>query len=446
MRASGADAGSDTAANVLAHSARALLAVVDDGRSADDALARVGGAAAQRSAVRAITLGSIRWYLRLDAIAALLLAGKRLSPPLHALLVAALHQLEYSRNAPAALVSSAVDAVRVLREPRAAAMMNALLRRFGREREALLERASRNPVSDSAHPTWLIQALRHAWPEQWQHVLAANNAHPPMTLRLDTNRSSQPQYLQMLAAAGMAAQPLPWLASAMVLERPVAVTQLPGFAEGLVSVQDAGAQLAAALLQVRAGERVLDACAAPGGKTGALLESVDGALDLTALDIEPARLQRVADNLQRLRRQAALVCADLAADAGDWSAAPYDRILLDAPCSGTGVIRRHPDIKLLRRASDIDSMAQTQAQLLRRCLGLLRPGGQLLYTTCSVLPAENEQVVESVLNSMRGVRAFEWPAAAPQPPGLVPRSIGAQLLPGNAALADGFYYACLTVT
>jgi 16S rRNA (cytosine967-C5)-methyltransferase len=231
-----------------------------------------------------------------------------------------------------------------------------------------------------------------------------------------------------------------------VLDKPVAVSELPGFAEGSVSVQDAAAQFACALLAVHPGERVLDACAAPGGKTGALLEAVDGELALTAVDLDGSRVRRIADNLKRLRRQAQLVTADLRDEPGWWSGEGFDRILVDAPCSATGVIRRHPDIKLLRRPSDVAALALTQRQILQRCLKLLRPGGRLLYSTCSVLPAENELIVEAVLAADPRIQALSPPDGVQLPPDLIQRSTGMQLLPGNAAQTDGFYYACLTVT
>jgi 16S rRNA (cytosine967-C5)-methyltransferase len=441
---------SSPAATVLAAAANALAAVAFAGRSADDALARGAAAAAQRSAIRAVTLGSLRWYWRLDAIAASLLAGRPLAPPLQALLLVALHQLEYSRNAPQLTVSSAVDAARLLQQPRASGLINALLRRFLRARDALLTGALQDEAAASAHPAWLLQALREYWPQHWRQIIGANNEHPPMSLRLDLTRTARDNYQARLAESGLGARALPWLPTALLLDKPVAVSELPGFAEGWVSVQDAGAQLACALLAVRPGERVLDACAAPGGKSGALLEAVDGNIALTAVDIDGARVERIADNLKRLRRQAQLVTADLRDDLGWWSREGFDRILIDAPCSATGVIRRHPDIKLLRRPHDIDALAVTQRRILEQCLGLLKPGGRLLYSTCSVLPAENERIVEAVLAG--APRARVLPLSLPladglgMPPDVILRSTGMQLLPGNAAQTDGFYYACLTVT
>jgi 16S rRNA (cytosine967-C5)-methyltransferase len=432
---------SDTAALVLAEAARALSQVAFSGRSADD-LVRPPSAGAS---VRAISLGTMRWYWRLTALLKALLANTRVTPPVRSLLLVALHQLEYSRNPPEAIVSSSVDAVRLLRQARAAGMVNALLRRFLRERDRLLEEALRDPADDSAHPGWLFEALREHWPDHWRDIVQSNNSQPPMTLRVNGERLPRDRYLAELREAGLTAQAIEWLPSALILERPIAVSDLPGFAQGNVSVQDAGAQLASGLLDCRRGHRVLDACAAPGGKTCAILEHTPD-LDLTALDIDAARSARIADNLRRVGHQARVLTTDLRQEPSWWDGNPFDRILLDAPCSGTGVIRRHPDIKLLRRPTDTAGFVTTQRQLLERCLGMLKPGGTLLYCTCSLLPNENEQVVENMLAAQSRVAVLPTPKEVALPPQMLSRSVGLQLLPGNAALTDGFYYACLTVT
>jgi 16S rRNA (cytosine967-C5)-methyltransferase len=325
-------------------------------------------------------------------------------------------------------------------------MINALLRRFLRERTSLLEQALRSEAAVQAHPAWLIEALQSAWPQDWLRIVQANNAHPPMTLRLDLTRSSAVDYAALLAQQGLAAQTLSWLPTALVLDRPVPVARLPGFADGLVSVQDAGAQLASVLLGLAPGMRVLDACAAPGGKTGALLEAAAGPIELTAIDLDATRLELIGQNLRRLRRQARLVQADLRAAPDWWDGRRFDRILVDAPCSATGVIRRHPDIKLLRRPQDLPALQATQCAILGSCLRLLEPGGRLLYSTCSVLPEENEGSVSRSLEGLPTACALEA-HGYPGPPSLwYQRPIGAQLLPGNEAPVDGFYYACLTVT
>jgi 16S rRNA (cytosine967-C5)-methyltransferase len=436
---------SGAAADVLAAVARALCAVTVDGRNADDAIGQVPVSPALRASVRAVTLGSIRWYLSLEPLAMRLLQGKPLAPVLRTLLVAALHQLDHSRNPVAATVSSAVDAARLLRQPRAAPMVNALLRRYLRERESLQAAVFRDAAAASAHPAWLLEALQQQYPSQWQQIVQADNAHPPMTLRIDLSRTTREACLGRLAQHGIASRTVPWVASALVLEAPRSVDDLPGFAEGLVSVQDAGAQLASVLLQVEPGQRVLDACAAPGGKTGALLEAAGEPIELTAVDIDAGRLELISQNLSRLRRQARLVAADLRTELEWWDGVAFDRILLDAPCSSTGVIRRHPDIRLLRRPGDISGFAATQRRLLERCLSLLRPGGRLLYSTCSLLAQENDAVVEAALaaNSRASLTGTGTPPGAP--PWLAGRA-GVQLLPGDEALTDGFYYACLTVT
>ena len=439
-------------ARALAEAARAVAAVVR-GRSADEALASSEGTAT-RAAVRAIALGTIRWYLRLrPAVETLLTWPRTLARDIHALLVTTAYQIEYSRDAPALVVNLAVDATRILGQPRATGLVNAVLRRFVREREALLASADADPAARAAHPDWLVQLLAADWPEQCPRILQANNAHPPMVLRLNVRRRAVDDYLGDLAAAGLAGRVVGWTATtatqtgtvAVVLERPASVAVLPGFEEGWVSVQDAGAQLAPALLQVLPGMRVLDACAAPGTKACHLLESVPG-LDLTALDIDAGRLGRVEENLQRLGLTARLVAGDARDPASFWDGKPYDRILVDAPCSGTGVIRRHPDIKLLRRAEDIAGFTRAQLEILKGVFPTLAPGGRLVYATCSVLPAENEAVVGRFLKEEPRVRLAPMPCGEDLAPGGVAGDAGTQLLCGGAAGTDGFYYACLENT
>jgi 16S rRNA (cytosine967-C5)-methyltransferase len=432
---------SDTAALVLAEAARAVRRVAFSGRSADD----VAGKPAASSAVRAVSLGTLRWYWRLNALLDCLLGQTRVTAAVRSLLLVSVHQLEHSRNPPQAIVSSSVDAVRMLGQARAAGLINALLRRFLRERDQLAIRALKDPAAAAAHPRWLFEALCEHWPDHWQGIVESDNSQPPMTLRVNLSRLSRDQYQAQLLEAGMLAQAVDWLPSALVLDRACAVGDLPGFAQGSVSVQDAGAQLAGRLLDCQSGHRVLDACAAPGGKTCAILEQTAD-VTLTALDIDPSRSGHINDNLRRVGAQARVISADLRLDPDWWDGTAFDRILLDAPCSGTGVIRRHPDIKLLRRFADIAGFATTQRRLIERCLSLLRPGGRLLYSTCSLLPEENERIVESVLAADQRVQPLSFPQEVALPPQLLRRAVGMQLLPGNAALTDGFYYACLTVT
>ena len=430
-----------TATLVLASAARAVAAVLGEGLSADVALA-AEPQDLRRGAIQAVTLGTLRWYLRLAPAVMPLLArpSMQTDPKLRSLLVCAAHQLEYSAHASATTVAAAVDAARYLGLDRAAGLVNAVLRRFSRERATLLAAVDHDLAARHAHPEWLVAALRAAWPDDLETILAANNAHPPLCLRVDTSRISVADYLQELAACDLPGEAVPGVATAVTVAVPVPVIGLPGFEAGRVSVQDPSAQLAALWLAPRPGERVLDACAAPGGKSGALLEAAGGPVVLTALDSDAARLARVADNLRRLGREARLVHADLCAAPDWWDGAPFDAIMLDAPCSGTGVIRRHPDIKLLRHPSDIEEFAARQGALLRACWPLLRRGGRLLYATCSVLPAENAAVVAAMLAATAGARELPPPHSLSQP-SLRPGHPGWQRLPGAAG--DGFYYACL---
>jgi 16S rRNA (cytosine967-C5)-methyltransferase len=437
-------------AQALAEAARAVAAVVR-GRSADEALAGAG-AGTQRPAIRAITLGTIRWYLRLrPAVDALLSSPATLAREVHALLVAAAYQIEYSRDAPALVVNLAVDAARLLGQPRAAAVVNAVLRRFVRERETLLTGVDTDLAVRMAHPGWLVAALAEAWPEDVGRILEANNGHPPMVLRLNTRRRAPVEYLSDLASAGLQGSLMDWISAgsgsaAVALERPVPVGSLPGFKEGWVSVQDAGAQLAPRLLDAQPGMRVLDACAAPGSKTSHLLEAAAGPLELTAVDIDAGRLSRIAENLDRLGLSARLVAADVRDPGAFWDGRTYERILVDAPCSGTGVIRRHPDIKLLRRAEDVAAFARTQLEILTAAFRMLGPGGRLVYATCAVLPAENEAVVARFLEGEPGARPASMPQGEGLAPGGIAAGVGTQLLCGGAAGSDGFYYACLEKT
>jgi 16S rRNA (cytosine967-C5)-methyltransferase len=439
---------------VLADAARVIAAVVEQGASADAALALA--AAAERAAVRAVVLGSVRWYLRLQPALQRLLERKagRLAPQIDALLIAAAHQIEYSRNPAQLTVNAAVNAARSLGHARAAGLVNAILRRWVRERAALCAAVDADPVVAAAHPAWLAAALRRAWPAQASTIMAANNGHPPMTLRVDLGRIQRDAYVQLLSAAGIEARASAWAPTAVELVAPVAVAALPHFDAGWVSVQDGGAQLAAVLLDARPGMRVLDACAAPGGKTLHILERTADC-ELVAADSDATRLRRVRDNLDRCRRNAELVVADLATGCAPDGATPtplargaFDRILLDAPCSATGVIRRHPDIRLLRRESDIATFAATQLALLEYAVTRLTAGGRLLYCTCSVLPQENDAVIARFSAahgaSLRVIAPERLLAGAQlRVPGAVICTHGVQMLPGGEAGTDGFYYACL---
>ena len=431
-------------APALAAAARVVEAVSERGKSADAAFAASAGSVpgAPEAAVRAIALGTLRWYLRLaPALELLLERPQDLDGPVKALLAVAAHQVEYSRNAPQASVHAAVDAARLLGMSRATGLVNAVLRRFVSERGTLLARIDASLPARTAHPAWLVEQICTAWPEQDAEVLLANNAHPPMTLRVDLSRESTANYRARLAERSIDAHLIQWAPAAVSLDRPVGVSDLPGFTEGIVSVQDAGAQLAAVLLDAAPAMRVLDACAAPGGKTGHLLELLGTGADITALDVDPARVALIADNLRRLSRTARLCVGDARNPSTFWDGLPYQRILVDAPCSSTGVIRRHPDIKLLRRPADVPAFAAIQLAILRAAVTMLSPGGRVLYSTCSVLPQENEEVIAELIAAEPAVRPVALPAG--RVPGAIERGPGVQLLPSAAAGTDGFYYACV---
>jgi 16S rRNA (cytosine967-C5)-methyltransferase len=430
-------------AETLAYAADAVHSVVFEGRSADAVLEAVN-ARGDRAAVRAIALGTLRWYLRLEPAVAPLSTRPfaELSPPLAALLVTAAHQVEYSRGAPEAQVHLAVDASRIIGEGRASGVVNAMLRKFVARRAELLAAADADLAQKHAHPRWLVDALVAAWGDEAEGILAANNLHPPMVLRADPAQMPVEDFLRAWRASGREAQPMG--GDAIRLERPAAVHDIPGFDAGAVSVQDAGAQLAAPLLDARAGMRVLDACAAPGGKTLHIAQRTPDLAELVAVDDDASRLERVQENLERARRNATLLVADLRDMPRDLARRRFERILVDAPCSATGVIRRHPDIKLLRRREDIAGFAANQRKILATVFELLAPGGRLVYCTCSVLPAENEGVVREFLDAQAAAKVAPWPENLERPPGLRERDVGWQLSPGGPAGTDGFYYACLT--
>ncbi len=419
--------------------AKAVHEVTANGRNLDRALemASVGLEGRDRSFTRALAYGTVRGYPRYAALSGLLLTRplKRRDRVLADLVAVGLCQLDAMRVPAHAAVKETVAAARALGRPAAAGLINAVLRRYQRERTALAEQLSSSPEFRWAHPAWLIDRIRADWPEDWEAVLGANNRQAPMWVRVSRRHGSRDGWVARYAALGGAAEPGP-APESLRLGEPVDVAELPGFAEGEVSVQDAAAQLAAGLLDPRPGEQVLDACAAPGGKTGHLLELAPEA-HVTALDSDPARAARITDNLARLGLEARVKVAD-AARPEDWhDGTPYDRILVDAPCSGTGVIRRHPDIKLLRRADDIESLSAAQDRLLDALWPLLRPGGRLLYCTCSVLREENARRAGAFLERHRDASAVRLEAAWGRADGP-----GRQILPGETGM-DGFYYACL---
>ncbi len=383
--------------------------------------------------------GTLRWYPKLNLYLNALL-DKPFKPKdfdIQALLACALYQICATRIPPHAAVNESVACCAQLKKPWAKGLVNAVLRRFQREQEQLDRLLATKPAFIFAHPDWLIQAWQAAWPKSIDELTSANNQRPPMTLRVNRLRTTREDYLQQLAVAEIEASLTEHSADGLLLNQPVDVSRLPGFGDGLVSVQDEAAQLAAGLLQLSPGQRILDACCAPGGKTCHILEHLAGECDLLALDLDKSRLSRVGENLHRLQLKAKLKAADAARPASWWNGEAFDRILLDAPCSATGVIRRHPDIKLLRKPQDIARLAESQFQLLNALWPTLKPGGLLLYATCSTLPQENDDVIARFLH--------QTPAAELRLPALscgVKTAVGQQLLP-QVNGHDGFYYATL---
>lgn len=386
-----------------------------------------------------LAFGTARWQPRLSALSAKLLQKpfKAADADVEALLLVGLYQLLYTRVPAHAAIGETVGCADKLKKPWAKALLNAVPRRAQRESEALLAELEHDPVVRTAHPRWLQKSLKAFWPEQWEAICAANNAHPPMILRVNRRHHSRDAYLQLLTTAGINATPCVYSVDGIVLEAAADVRSLPGFAEGWISVQDEAAQLAADLLDLAPGQRVLDACCAPGGKTCHILEVEKDLAGVVAVDLEAKRLVRVRENLARLGLSAELIAADGRDTATWWDGKPFQRILLDAPCSATGVIRRHPDIKLTRKPDDIAALAALQGELLDALWPTLDVGGILLYATCSTLPTENTEVIEAFLARTSGARELDLATTAG-----IKQPHGRQLLAQEGG-HDGFYYAKL---
>lgn len=381
---------------------------------------------AERGAIQDLSYGTLRHLGRLRAVLSQLAPRQVENPELQTLLLVALYQLEYSEAAPYAVVDHAVECAAQIESLHVKAFVNAVLRNFLRGRTVLLKRADTTDAGHYSYPAWWIERLRRDFPSEAQSILKSGNTHPPMTLRVNRRRATPQTYLQALERAGLDARLLD--DGALTLLRPVPVEQLPGFDRGVVSVQDAGAQFAARLLDLGDGMRVLDACAAPGGKTAHILELAD--VDLTALDADPVRLERVSSNLKRLGLSAHVACADAVATEAWWDNRPFDRVLLDAPCTASGVVRRHPDIKWLRQPGDIRRFAEQQQHLLEALWKVLGRGGKLLYVTCSIFMEENQERIGGFAARHPDARVL---GAMPGRDGL--------LLPDDEH--DGFYFALL---
>lgn len=391
--------------------------------------------AKDRALIQALCFGVCRFYHRLDFILNELLEKPIKDGQIRALALVGLYQLRAMRIKPHAAVSETVKGAS--KKPWAKALLNALLRNYLRNQAGLEQKADLYPSAALCHPVWLIEQIRQDWPRQATTLWMENNRQPPMALRVNLSRLSREHYLRLLAERDISAETVDFCASAVLLTQPVPVELLPGFDEGLVSVQDTAAQLAAYLLEVKPGQRVLDVCAAPGGKTAHILELQPQLAKLVAVDKEASRMERLTGNLKRLKLQADVVTGDAARPDTWWDGRLFDRILVDAPCSALGVIRRHPDIKLLRRPDDIGTLQILQQSILQAVWPLLAPGGLLLYATCSILKQENEGQMTAFLSAHAD--AVELPIVADWG---VSQSCGRQILTGEHAM-DGFYYARL---
>ena len=416
-------------ANPRTIAAKILQKVIYKGESLSTALADK-----ESPLLSDLCYGCLRWHEPLSSILNQLLSKplKNKDKDVECLIRVGLYQIIYQKTPDHAAVSETVGALKGLKKPWARKLLNAVLRSFLREQKKLLETIDKQETSKYAFPEWLLDKIKQAWPENWKNILEQSNQRAPMTLRVNLAHQSRTDYLQKLERAGVDASKIKGVDTAIKLNKPCPVYDLPGFKKGDVSVQDGAAQLAAILLDCKDNMRVLDACAAPGGKTGHILESAKN-LDVTAVDSSESRLNRVNENLNRLGLTAKVIAADVL-DTEKYAANRFfDRILLDAPCSATGVIRRHPDIKVLRRKSDIAALCSLQAKMLDALWGKLKPNGILLYATCSILPEENEQQIKAFLKRhsdavIQGISDAQ--------------GLGRQIFPGENSM-DGFYLAKL---
>ena len=430
-----------TAPGVRTIAARVLVQVVFEGRSLTEALP--GGQSVLTDSrdvalLQELCFGTLRWYFSLEALLHTLLRKplKSRDADLHCLLLTGLYQLEHLALPQRVAVHETVQASRELDKDWASGLVNAVLRNQQRRKDGMDPVLASNPEARYAHPAWLIDLIKTDWPDDWAAILDANNARPPFSLRINQQRLTRDEYLERLSVHAIAATAIAHVPHGIFLEKPLPVTALPGFQGGDISVQDGAAQLAAGLLQLAPGLRVLDACAAPGGKTAHILES-EPAVQITAMDIDARRLQRIEAGLSRLSLQATRVQGDAGKPDEWWDGQLYDRILLDVPCSATGVIRRHPDIKILRRQDDIAGLRQQQVSIMDAMWPLLAPGGMLLYCTCSVLAAENSEQVRLFLERWDDAEEVGIDAGW----GRSCRH-GRQIFPGEDSM-DGFYFACL---
>jgi 16S rRNA (cytosine967-C5)-methyltransferase len=428
--------------NIRALAAKCCYSVIDQGRSLSDELPRQQDKAAlkDKGLLQEICYGVLRYLPELEHdVRALMqkpLTGKQ--RVFHFLLLVGVYQIKYMRIPDHAAVSETVAATAALKNRQMKALVNGVLRNFVRACEAPDKKEALPASIEYNHPSWFIKKVQQAYPNQWQQILNANQQKPPMWLRVNQQHHSTAEYQRLLVTAEIDVNSIDSLSNAIELTRPTDVTKLPGFEQGWISVQDGAAQQAAQLLDCQPGDVVLDCCAAPGGKTCHILEKTPDIKSMTAIDVEASRLVRVEENLVRLGLKAKVIAADAANSKTWFDGQQFDRILLDAPCSGTGVIRRHPDIKWLRKASDIDALVTLQQQILKETWSLLKPGGTLLYATCSVLPQENSEQIKHFIENNTDAELLTINSHNKPEEEL----IGWQLLPDEKNM-DGFYYAKL---
>ena len=433
--------------NLRALAAMTLAPVISGSRSLSTTLDKALDAVEpkERPLMQTLCLGSLRVFPKIDLIARKLLQKpfKSRDNDVYALIVLGIYQMDYLRTPDHAAIGETVEAAKALNKPWASKLINGVLRNYQREKVALQHKLNGSMAFQHAHPQWFIDLVRADWPQDWQAILADNNQQPPITLRANKRHCDQQTLLEALHKAEVGAHLCEHSRDGITLEGAADIPALPGFNEGHFSVQDEAAQLSASLLDIQANQRVLDCCSAPGGKAGHICEQANN-IDLTCLESDASRMPRVEQNLARLGHTAKLIVEDANAVDSWWDGVPFDRILLDAPCSATGVIRRHPDIKLLRRPSDLAKLAQLQAQILRSVWRTLAPGGKLLYATCSVLKQENENIVSHFVNEQNDARHIPLDNNQPVTWG-VERPFGRQLFPQENG-HDGFYYALLEKT
>ncbi len=427
--------------NCRAAAALALLDVVDKQKSLTPVLVRYSEKvpSTDKGLLHHICYGSCRHFFSINALSKIMLEHPlpEDARPVQALMWVGLYQLAYGDTSEHAAIHETVEACGQLKQDKYKGLLNAILRRFQREKTELLEGLKSSDVPHYQHPKWFIKSLKKSWPNQWQVICEQGNIQAPMCLRVNTHYNSVSEYLQKLEGADIKASKGELSLTSIYLDKPMDVFALPAFEDGSCSVQDEAAQMAAQLLNPQKGEKILDACSAPGGKACHLLEHAGGEIDLTAMDADELRLTRVHENLTRLKFNAKTLVGEAQHIEQWWDGKPFDRILLDVPCSATGVIRRHPDIKLLRQKQDIDNLAQLQLSILQQSWQMLKPGGTLLYATCSVLPLENADNVKTFLSEQSDAQLQNIEMSSG-----IDTGFGWQLFP-QAQSHDGFFYALL---